>query len=47
MTQTSSTAVDRIQVHMLPVTPASTPIAMELAQEYAIEMALEEEEINQ
>ena len=46
MTQTSSTAVEDTSTYA-PVTPTSTPIAMELAQEYAIEMALEEEEINQ
>ena len=42
MTQTSSTAVEDTSTYA-PVTPTSTPIAMELAQEYAIEMALEEE----
>jgi MFS family permease len=46
MTQTSSTAVEDTNAYA-PITPTSTPIAMELAQEYAIEMALEEEEINQ
>ena len=46
MTQTSSTAVEDTSAYA-PITPTSTPIAMELAQEYAIEMALEEEEINQ
>ena len=46
MTQTSSTAVEDTSTYA-PITPTSTPIAMELAQEYAIEMALEEEEINQ
>ena len=46
MTQTSSTAVEDTNTYA-PITPTSTPIAMELAQEYAIEMALEEEEINQ
>lgn len=46
MTQTSSTAVEDTNAYA-PITPTSTPVAMELAQEYAIEMALEEEEINQ
>ena len=46
MTQTSSTAVEDTSAYA-PITPTSTPVAMELAQEYAIEMALEEEEINQ
>ena len=46
MTQTSSTAVEDTNAYA-PITPTSPPIAMELAQEYAIEMALEEEEINQ
>ena len=46
MTQTSSTAVKDTSAYA-PITPTSTPVAMELAQEYAIEMALEEEEINQ
>ena len=46
MTQTSSTAVEDTNAYA-PITPTSTPIAMELAQEYAIEMALEEEETNQ
>ena len=45
MTQTSSTAVEDTSAYA-PITPTSTPIAMELAQEYAIEMALEEEEVN-
>ena len=45
MTQTSSTAVQDTSAYA-PVTPASTPIAIEFAQEYAIEMALEEEETN-
>ena len=45
MTQTSSTAVEDTSTYA-PVTPTSTPIAMELAQEYAIEMALEEEEVD-
>ena len=44
MTQTSSTAVEDTSTYA-PITPTSTPIAMELAQEYAIEMALEEEEV--
>ena len=46
MTQTSSTAVEDTSAYA-PITPTSTPVAMELAQEYAIEMALEEGEINQ
>ncbi|MGB1344301.1 MAG: MFS transporter [Amylibacter sp.] len=46
MTQTSSTAVEDTNAYA-PITPTSTPVAMELAQEYAIEMAMEEEEINQ
>ena len=46
MTQTSSTAVEDTNAYA-PITPTSTPVAMELAQEYSIEMALEEEEINQ
>ena len=46
MTQTSSTAVEDTSAYA-PITPTSTPIAMELAQEYAIEMALEEEEVDQ
>ena len=45
MTQTSSTAVEDTSAYA-PITPTSTPIAMELAQEYAIEMALEEEEVD-
>ena len=45
MTQTSSTAVEDTSTYA-PITPTSTPIAMELAQEYAIEMALEEEEVD-
>ena len=45
MTQTSSTAVQDTSAYA-PVTPASTPIVIEFAQEYAIEMALEEEETN-
>lgn len=45
MTQTSSTAVQDTSAYA-PVTPASTSIAIEFAQEYAIEMALEEEETN-
>ncbi len=45
MTQNSSTAVQDTSAYD-PVTPASTPIAIEFAQEYAIEMALEEEETN-
>ena len=45
MTQTSSTAVENTSTYA-PITPTSTPIAMELAQEYAIEMALEEEEVD-
>jgi len=45
MTQTSSTAVKDTSTYA-PITPTSTPIAMELAQEYAIEMALEEEEVD-
>ena len=45
MTQTSSTAVEDTNAYA-PITPTSTPIAMELAQEYAIEMALEEEEVD-
>jgi len=45
MTQTSSTAVEDTSTYA-PVTPTSTPIAMELAQEYAIEMALEEEQVD-
>ena len=43
MTQTSSIAVEDTSAYA-PVTPASTPIAIEFAQEYAIDMALEEEE---
>ena len=45
MTQTSSTAVEDTSTYA-PITPTSTPIAVELAQEYAIEMALEEEEVD-
>ena len=45
MTQTSSTAVEDTSTYA-PITPTSTPIAMELAQEYAIEMALEEEQVD-
>ena len=45
MTQTSSTAVEDTSTYA-PITPTSTPIAMELAQEYAIEMALEDEEVD-
>jgi len=45
MTQTSSTAVEDTSTYA-PITPTSTPIAMELAQEYAIEMALEEEVVD-
>lgn len=42
MTQSASVAVEDTSAYA-PVTPTSTPIAVEFAQEYAIDMALEEE----